>query len=300
MSSIKDLIRSLTPTVLLNWNRSRKKRAKRKELERKRAQGAVWTKDRLLQSFKAAGIDPAKDLMIHSALSRIGFVDEGPKTFVDALLEYMNPEATILMPTSPVQTLQAEHVLDVFDVENTPSKMGAITEYFRAHVASHRSAHPLEPVAAVGPRAEEYTQHHHTEATAYGAKSPWNLHMEHQGQILYVGTTLINSGTSLHAVEDAIGHQNFKFPIYLPSLRSMGIKLQNGRSFTITTHVHNPAMSAKRRCDELIPLLENKGGLKHVSIGEAPTLLVQADKMKSILLDGYHTEGITMYTPQGS
>ncbi len=285
--------------ALLEWNRRRKKQQQRKKLEEKRAAGAVWTKEKLLASLKEAGVDPNKDLLVHSAMSKIGYVEGGPATVVGALQEVLAPSSTLLMPTSPVVTLQAKHDLAVFDVENTPSKMGAITEYFRANVATHRSAHPLEPVAAAGPKAKEYTSLHHTDPTSYGKHSPWRKHMEEGGQILYIGTTLINSGTSLHAVEDAIGHKDFKFPIYLKERRTFGVVL-GGRKMSITSTVHNPEWSNKRECDGLIPLLERKGGLQRVVVGEAPALLVDAAKMKSILLEEYAERGVTMYTPQGS
>ena len=107
--------------------------------------------------------------------------------------------------------------------------------------------------------------------------------MENNGQILYIGTTLINSGTSLHAVEDAIGHENFKFPIYLDHRKTFNVLLQ-GRTLSITSTVHNPVWSTNVGRDGLIPLLETKGAvLKHVTVGEAPALLVDAAKMKSIL-----------------
>ena len=289
----------MVPTALLIWNKNRKKRQQRRKLEAKRAAGAVWTKDKLIASLKEAGVDPNKDLLVHCAMSKIGYVEGGPATVVAALQGVISPFSTLLMPTSPVVTLQAKHDLAVFDVANTPSKMGAITEYFRSNVATHRSAHPLEPVAAVGPKAKEYTALHHTDPTSYGKNSPWGKHMEQGGQILYIGTTLINSGTSLHAVEDAIGHEDFKFPIYLKERRTFGVVLEE-RKFSITTTVHNPEWSNKRECDGLIPLLECKGGLKQVVIGEAPSLLVDAAKMKSILLEEYAERGVTMYTPQGS
>ena len=60
--------------------------------------------------------------------------------------------------------------------------MGAITECYRANVASHRSAHPLEPVAAFGPRAEEYL------ITSYRFLLWYQQSMaslENDGQILY-------------------------------------------------------------------------------------------------------------------
>lgn len=297
--SVRDTVRKMVPTALLEWNRRRKKQQQRKKLEEKRAAGAVWTKDKLLASLKEAGVDPNKDLLVHSAMSKIGYVEGGPATVVAALQEVLAPSSTLLMPTSPVVTLQAKHDLAVFDVANTPSKMGAITEYFRANVATHRSAHPLEPVAALGPKAKAYTALHHTDPTSYGKNSPWRKHMEAGGQILYIGTTLINSGTSLHAVEDAIGHEEFKFPIYLKERRTFGVVL-GGRKLSITSTVHNPEWSNKRECDGLIPLLERKGGLQRVVVGEAPALLVDAAKMKSILLEEYAERGVTMYTPQGS
>ena len=295
----KDILRNLLPTFALSWNRKRKKVQLRKQLEAKRAAGSIWTAQKLVSAFKEAGIDPKKDLLVHSSLSKIGYVEGGASTVVNALLEFLQPSSTLLMPTSPVVTLQAEHNLDIYDVATTPSKMGSITEFFRSNIAMYRSAHPLEPVAAFGPRAKEYTALHHTDDTAYGVNSPWLKHMEFAGQILYLGTTLINSGTSLHAVEDFITHEKFKFPIYLDQRRTFHV-VYEGRRLDITSTVHNPEWSRKRQCDGLIPLLEEKGCLKRIVIGEAPSLLVDAAKMKSILLEEYAKRGVTMYTPQGS
>lgn len=297
--SIKDTVRNLVPSALLEWNRARKKQQKRRELERKRAAGEVLTKSGIIDALRNAGVDRSKDLLVHSSLSALGFVEGGPAAVVEALIEYLDDTATLLMPTSPVVTLQAKHDLEEFNLEHTPSKMGAITEVFRTGYAHARSAHPLEPVAARGPKAVEYCRGHHTEGTAYGTQSPWAKHMEWGGQILYIGTTLINSGTSLHAVEDAIGWKEFKFPVYLEQSRAFGVR-NGGRSVQVITKVHNPEMSVKRECDGLIPLLENQEALTKVKIGEADCLLVDAAKMKSILLKEYFDNGVTMYTPQGS
>lgn len=297
--SLKDVIRSWTPAFLLEWNRARKKAAVRDALDRAKEKGEFWTQTDLMESLKAAGVERGRDLMVHSSLSKIGYVQGGPASVVAALMEHLGPEATLLMPTSPVVTLQAEHPTTLFDVAATPSKMGSITEYFRVEVATHRSGHPLEPVAAVGPRAEYYTQGHHTDGTAYGPNSPWNLHMEGDGQILYIGTTLINSGTSLHVVEDAVGEE-FSFPVYLPESKTYAVRLADGRRVEVTSRVHNPEVSAQRKCDGLIPLLEREGALRRVKIGQAPSLWVDAGKMKSLLLKAYYENGVTMYTPEGA
>ena len=298
--SAKDILRSLVPQPLLQWNRNRKKAKVRKDLAARKAAGDVWTKASLVESLRAAGVAPGKDLLVHSAMSSIGYVEGGPATVVAALLEAVGEEAHLLMPSSPVITLQAEHPQTVFSVAETPSKMGAITEYFRREVADARSAHPLEPVAVKGPKAQRYTTGHHTDGTPYGPQSPWTKHLASGGQLLYIGTTLINSGTSLHAVEDAIGWKDFSFPVYLQESRTFPVELVGGRKVNVVTKLHNPAVSAQRKCDGLIPLLEAKGALKHVRIGEAPSLLVDASLFKSVLLEEYRTNGVTMYTPEGA
>ncbi|MEY2962754.1 MAG: hypothetical protein RL754_15 [Bacteroidota bacterium] len=295
---MRDLIRSLVPKPLLEWNRRRKKRAVRKELAEQRERGAVLTKDQLVAELKVAGVERGRDLLVHSSLSAIGYVDGGPDAVIEALLEVIGPEATLLMPSSPVVTLQAKHELAVFDVDQTPSKMGAITEVFRKNWAQYRSAHPLEPVCAYGPKAQWYTEDHLLDGTSYGKNSPWNRHMERGGQLLYIGTTLINSGTSLHAVEDAIGADSMPMPVYMPESREFEVSF-GGKRQTVQSRVHNPEVSATRKCDGLIPLLERRGTLKRVLLGKAECLLVDAGQMKSILLEEYEQHGVTMYTPEG-
>ena len=47
-------------------------------------------------------------------------------------------------------------------------------------------------------------------------------------------------------------------------------------------------------------MLEQEGVLKHVKIGEADSLLLDAKKFLDVMIAQYHSKGITMYTPKGS
>ena len=138
---------------------------------------------------------------------------------------------------------------------------------------------------------------HHTDSTPYGPQSPWTKHLASGGQLLYIGTTLINSGTSLHAVEDAIGWKDFRSPFICS--RTFPVELVGGRKVNVVTKIAQSGRSAQRKCDGLIPLLEAKVRW-HVNIGEAPSLLVDASLFKSVLLEEYRTNGVTMYTPEGA
>eukprot|EP01034_Spumella_vulgaris_P007039 gene7039-8968_t len=155
VSYVLNILRALVPQSLLNQYRQRKKDRVRRELEQKKERGETIGKERLLQELRAAGIQLGDTLLVHSAMSKIGYLENGPKTLVDALLEAVGPTGNLLMPTSPNASFQIEYAKQnpVFDVLNSPSKLGSISEYFRKLPGVKRSAHPTEPVAALGPDA---------------------------------------------------------------------------------------------------------------------------------------------------
>jgi len=297
---MRNLVRKLTPQFFLNWYRSSKKKAVKAQLENDKSNGEIITKDDLIQQFKSIGLKDGDHLLVHSSLSKIGYVENGPKDVVEALLEVVGNQGNILMPNSPNAEYQLNYIqsLECFDVLNSPSKLGAISEYFRLLPNAIRSAHPTEPVSCIGPDAHYYTQEHFGELTPYTSKSPFFRISEKGGKILYLGVTFDNAGTNLHTLEDAV--DNFKFPVYYPEIFEVNVCLENGDVLSMKTKVHNPEQSKKRKCDGLIPLFEQKGILKKVKIGKANALLVDAKGMLETMIEEYNQNGVTMYTPNGS
>jgi aminoglycoside 3-N-acetyltransferase len=300
MSGLRNLVRSLVPSFLLNWYRDRKKEAVRRNLEEQRRSGKGFTKEQLKEQLHTAGIVPGDTVLVHSSLSKIGFVEGGPQTIVDALLEAVGPDGHVLMPNSPNGGYQLDYIrnLEVFDVLHTPSALGAITEAFRKHPSARRSASATEPVSCVGPKAEWFTGEHFGELTPYTAKSPFHKVAAAGGKILYIGVSLANAGTSLHLLEDAA--PDFRYPVYFPEVFDVKIRLANGEERMVRTKVHNPEQSAKRKCDDLIPRFREEGVTTDCLIGNAPTLVFDAQKMLEVMVRLYREEGITMYTPFGN
>lgn len=297
---MRNLVRKLTPQVLLNWYRSSKKKVVNAQLENDKSKGEIITKEDLIKQFQSIGLKAGDHLLVHSSLSKIGFVEHGPKDVVEALLAVVGSEGNLLMPNSPNAEYQLNYIqtLECFDVMNSPSKLGAISEYFRLLSNSIRSAHPTEPVSCIGPDANYFTQEHFGELTPYTSKSPFYRISEKGGKILYLGVTFDNAGTNLHTLEDAV--DNFKYPVYYPEIFESKVRLENGEEVTMKTKVHNPEQSKKRKCDGLIPLFEQKGILKKVKIGKANALLVDAKGLLETMIEEYNQNGVTMYTPNGS
>lgn len=297
--SLKDFIRKIMPPFLLNLNRKRKKSKRNSDLISQNKSGNSLTKADLLANLKEIGILKGDSILVHSSLSRIGHLEDGAQTFINALLEAVGDSGNVLMPTSPNNVYQLNYIRNtpVFDVLNTPSKTGKITEVFRTMDGCLRSLHPTEPVSAIGPKARYFTENHFNQITPYNVKSPFFKISEQKGKILYVGVTLSMAGTNLHTLEDAV---EFKFPVYHPEEFDFEVIDEKGIQHTVKTKVHNPEWSKKRKCDDLIPMFEKEGALKQVKIGEANTLVVDAEKFLSSMIKNYEEKGITMYTPKGS
>nr|WP_294861936.1 AAC(3) family N-acetyltransferase [uncultured Fluviicola sp.] len=299
MSALKNFIRSIVPGRLLNAYRERKKNKQRKSIQQQAAKGEGLTLEKLIQELQSCGIKEGDSVLVHSSFSKIGFVEGGPKTFVDALLTVIGTTGNLLMPSSPNAGYQLDYIrnLTLFDVQNDASKMGAITEYFRTLPGVKRSESPTEPVCCFGPKADWFTSGHLGEETPYTKNSPFARLAEVNGKILYVGVTLDNAGTSLHVLEDAVA--DFKFPVYYPKVFHVSVKRIDGTLVPVSVKVHNPEQSAKRKCDGLLPLFEAKGVVKHATIGNAKTLVFDAAKMLEVMIAEYQNNGVTMYTPTG-
>jgi aminoglycoside 3-N-acetyltransferase len=296
--SLKDFVRNLTPDFLLKWNRRRTKKIRNNQLEQMAKAGQSISQQQLEDDFRKAGIKSGDIILVHSSLSKIGHLIDGPKTFVDALINVVGEKGTILMPTSPNAVYQFDYIQQhkIFDVLNTPSKTGKITEYFRTLPGVKRSWHPTEPVSGWGANVDFFLDEHFNQLTPYNSKSPFYKVSEQGGKLLYIGVTLANAGTNLHTLEDAV---DFKFPVYADEIFVTELIDPTGKRHRVKTKVHNPEFSKKRKCDDLIPLFKKEGALKTVKIGQADALVADAKKFLEVMIKAYNEKGVTMYTPDG-
>ena len=112
-----------------------------------------------------------------------------------------------------------------------------------------------------------------------------------------LGTTLNGACANLHTLEDAV---DFKFPVYDTKVFDVKMIDFNGKESIIKTKVHNPEYSAKRNCDALKPMFLNEKVLVDGLIGEAKSILIDANRMLEVMIKNYNEKGVTMYTPYGS
>lgn len=173
------------------------------------------TFDSLRADLAALGVRAGDILMVHSSLSRVGYVVGGPVTLIRALLDRLGSGGTLVMPCESPQCadpaawndarVRAEWLatirehLPVFDPLSTPTTMGALAEAFRTHPGTRRSHHPLVSVCATGPKAAEITAQHALEFCE-GRGTPFEKLYELDARILLLGVGF-DRCTTLHYAE---------------------------------------------------------------------------------------------------
>ncbi|HRG37939.1 MAG TPA: AAC(3) family N-acetyltransferase [Bacteroidia bacterium] len=295
---LKKLILKFSPDFALKWGMLFLKKQRKRKIIEQQKNNSGFKKEDLLKDLRKIGLQNGDSVLVHSSLSKIGFVEGGPATLISALFEVVGTAGTLLFPTFPAKGRNKTHLEEhpFFDILNTPSQMGSITEYFRKLPDVFRSFHPTDPVCAKGALAEFFTNTHFGQLTPYTENSPFRKLCSKKGKILMLGTTLNGACTNLHTLEDAV---DFKYPVYDERIFDVKMIDAKGQVQYMKTKVHNPDYSAKRNCDALKPLFEREDVLVNGMIGEAKSMLIDADKMLQVMIENYNKKGITMYTPFG-
>ena len=154
--------------------------------------------------------------MVHSSLSAMGYVVNGPNDVIDAILKMIGPEGTLMMPSHsgdksdpegwknpPVPMEWFDLIRDammVFDPKTTPIRgRGKIAETFMLYDDIYRSSHPIASIIAKGKRAKEFTLHHPLHESE-GLGSPIGNLYQNEGCVLLIGVDL-SSNTGFHLAE---------------------------------------------------------------------------------------------------
>lgn len=180
------------------------------------------TRDDLLAGFRELGLLPGAGVMVHSSLKSFGKVEGGARTVLEALMEALTPQGTLLLPSFNHDTAFGEGSPGYYHPQETPTINGAIPDLFWRLPEVLRSLDPTHAIAAWGKNALRYTQFHHRTLTM-GPQSPLGLLQTEGGFGLLLGVGY-ESNTFHHVVEmstgaPCLGQRSEAYPVILPGGR---------------------------------------------------------------------------------
>jgi aminoglycoside N3'-acetyltransferase len=287
-AGVKDLVKStIQSRPMRSLNNVLERRADRRYQQGKHMTAAA----EIRAAFDHLPLPDHAVVLVHSSMSRLGYVEGGAATVVSALLSAVVEAlgGTVAVPTFSMSGGMADTLRagEIFDVRNTPSGMGRITELIRKHADARRSLHPTHSVSAIGPRASWLVEAHHRDRRSFGPLSPFARLSETNGYVLGLGVDL-GPVTFYHVVEDLgpfpIDVYTADSPIAATCLDDRGSRVE------MAVMAHDPAVSVTR-IDRpsgaairayMTTVLENAAGLTWHEIGDGRMWLVDARRF-------YHT-----------
>ena len=176
----------------------------------------IVLKQDIRAALKKIGISEGQTIMVHTSLSSMGFVCGGAQIVIEALLESVGTDGTVMMPTQSWKNLDPtagvhweepeewwQIIRDnwpAYHKDITPTNtMGAVAEMFRKWPGTLRSDHPARSVAANGKYAAYLTQGHDL-SNIFGEGSPIGKIYELDGYVLLIGVGY-DKNTSLHLAD---------------------------------------------------------------------------------------------------
>lgn len=279
-------------------------RGRQRERQLKSARPLI-SNERLVEDLSRLPVDRGAIVLVHSSLKALGYVEGGPATVVEALVDVFveRNAGTVMLPTYSIAGTMHATLLtgEGFDVRTTPSNLGAIPEAFRRHPDAIRSIHPTHSFAAIGLDARWLVEEHHTCGTSFGTGSPMAKARDRHGYLLGLGTNLGNV-TYYHCLEEI--EPDFPVNVFTAdSPISVECMDQEGRLHRLEVRAHDRNVSQTR-----IDRPENHGirnfftrwfeghaDLQWFQVGEARSWLIRAGSMyreAKLLMK----RGITIYT----
>ncbi len=227
-----------------------------------------FSKDCLIQDLEKAGVKKGDTLLVQSSLFAVGPLEGGVEALFQALEEAVGENGTICMPSFAYNTARANE--NPYDLRNTLSRVGALTNLFWKRDGVKRSLHPSHGLAAKGKNADEIIKDN-VKYSPYDVHGAFGKLYGLDAKIIMLGSGL-SANSTMHALEDWAN-----LPCMEPDKYHY---LDEGGARVEVTYEKEPFhcrsfYEANSKMTEYEKILTNKGVIKSCKIGLAKSYVMR-------------------------
>ncbi|QAY75347.1 aminoglycoside 3-N-acetyltransferase [Sphingosinicella sp. BN140058] len=254
------------------------------------------TRASLAADLRAIGIDAGDSVMVHAAVGRCGPLLGGPDALIGALSDAVAASGTILVYTDwdaayedllddsgRVPEAWREHV-PPFDSERSRAirDNGVLPEFLRTTPGARRSGNPGASVAALGARAEAFTDDHPIDY-GYGENSPLARLVGVGGKVLMIGAPW-ETMTLLHHAEHLAHIPGKRMKrTEVPFATAAGVRWRFVEEFDTGSPIVDGL--AEEYFEDVVRAFVATGQGRQGAVGDAPSLLVDARAICAFAID---------------
>ena len=129
----------------------------------------MHTRESLKRDIERAGLQKGDVVFIRISYKAVGKVEGGPQTVIDAILDVIGKEGTLLATAFPLRIISYKrffHRKEVYYKGMKP-RTGIIPVLMAENPMSKFSGHPISPYVVIGKYADEITSFHTPESESY-------------------------------------------------------------------------------------------------------------------------------------
>jgi aminoglycoside 3-N-acetyltransferase len=240
----------------------------------------------LVAGFKQIGLQAGDTVLVHSSYKSLGGVEGGPQVVIDALLDVLGPQGTLIMPAFNFDFNKGQP----WDVRNTPSQMGVLTELVRTDPRARRIFHPIYSFSIIGKYADELTRERYK--SSYERKSLFGKLRDLDAKIMIIGLDYTHSFTFVHHVEEMEGVDYRYKKAFTGQVTD-----ENGITTTDTFYmmVRDLDKGVITEVNPMGEVLEKRGVVTVQKIGDADVKMMNANEAYKVIAEEMRRDPFLMY-----
>ena len=228
--------------------------------------------DSLLKDIRNLGIDENDKVMLHSSLKKVGQIQGGGDTLLDAFCEYLGDSGLLVLPCHTWGTIDEGGTYNI----DTPSNLGVLPNLFRKRKGVYRSMHPTHSMCAYGKGAFEFVQGEIGNDSFCGNGCMQKL-LDMGAKILLMGVTL-TSCTFFHLIEEKTTLSHYWFNDKPTNYK---VKLENGQ--VIDKPIYMTKIDTSEYFDKALDLVKGHPTTKLGKIGNADCILLDCKSIYPVI-----------------